>query len=856
MLINDHGDSSPAAIRFFSTVLAAATVVLFLVPQASAQLKSPAAFFGYELGERFTPHYRVADYVEHVAAESDLVEIFKYGETNEHRPLYMLVVSDLPEGQAREDARVKNLALTGLGDGGVGKIDVSDDMRPIVWLSYNVHGNESVSTEAAMKVLFDLADPANAQTKKWLENTIVIIDPCINPDGRDRYVNWYNRVVGAFPNANPDDWTHDEPWPGGRTNHYLFDLNRDWSWATQKETRHRLAVYSKWMPQVHVDFHEQGVNSPYYFAPAAKPYHEDITDWQVEMQHIIGRNNADYFDANNWLYFTRESFDLFYPGYGDTWPTYNGAIGMTYEQGGSSSAGLGIETAEGDTLTLFDRIAHHHATSLSTIEATSSNAKKVLDEFANYFSTSISSPPGEYASYVVNASERPDATADLIDLLEIQGIRYGFAENASTVRGFVYNNNENGSFSVKPGDLVIPASQPKARLVKILFEPDAVLGDSMTYDITAWSQPYAFGTSAVATTTRVPMHGKRVSAASVSVKRDRPYAYVVEWKSVRDQQFVTALLKQGISVRMASRPFMLDDMSFDRGSVVITRTGNSKASLRLDDVIAETANKYGQPVYPVTTGFIEKGTDFGSNAFQFIDAPKIAVLGGSNVSSGALGEIWYYFDHVLEYPVTIIPAESFGSVELADYDVVVLPSGNYSSALGDRELEAVQAWVRTGGRLVAIDRAVGFLAGKKGFSIVRRTSDSDTTTVTPDDGSWADESRKRISGSISGGIFGVSIDPTHPVGYGMGSRYFTLKNSSTAYEPMKKSAGWNVGVVTSGVPVSGFAGYKTAGQIKNSAAIAVQRSGRGSIVYLVDNPLYRGFWRAGNQLFGNAVLAN
>ncbi|MFW5726769.1 MAG: M14 family metallopeptidase, partial [bacterium] len=333
---------------------------------AYAQLPSPAEFLGYELGERFTPHYRVIDYYEAVAAAEPNISLSQYGETNEHRPLVLAYITAPENFDKLEDIRRANLQRAGMAEG----TTASYEGISIVWLSYNVHGNEAVSTEAALQVLYDLANKNNAQTQEWLKKTVVIIDPCINPDGRERYVNWYNQKVARMPNPSPDAWEHAEPWPGGRANHYLFDLNRDWAWATQKESRERLLMYNQWLPHIHVDFHEQGINSPYYFAPAAEPYHKLITGWQRDFQTQIGENNARYFDEAGWLYFTRERFDLFYPSYGDTYPTYNGAIGMTYEQGGSGRAGLAVLTQEGDTLSLKDRIDHHVTTSLSTIEVT------------------------------------------------------------------------------------------------------------------------------------------------------------------------------------------------------------------------------------------------------------------------------------------------------------------------------------------------------------------------------------------------------------------------------------------------------------------------------------------------------
>jgi len=263
---------------------------------APVTLQSPAAFLRYDLGEQFTPHHRVVDYVQHVAAASPRVTVRRYGTSIEGRPLLLATIASEENHDQIDVIRQNNLRRAGMADG-----RVSGPTAAVVWLSYNVHGNESVSSESAMQTLFELGDPSNDRTADWLSDTVVVLDPCLNPDGRERYVQWFKRTVGATPNARQIAREHHEPWPSGRTNHYYFDLNRDWAWAVQPETRDRLDVYHEWMPHIHVDFHEQGIDEPYYFAPGADPYHEDITGWQRSFQMSVGKNNARYFDRNGWL---------------------------------------------------------------------------------------------------------------------------------------------------------------------------------------------------------------------------------------------------------------------------------------------------------------------------------------------------------------------------------------------------------------------------------------------------------------------------------------------------------------------------------------------------------------------------
>ncbi|MDW8210436.1 MAG: M14 family metallopeptidase [Cytophagales bacterium] len=430
---------------------------------SAAQVQSPEGFLGYRLGKQFTPHYRVVEYFRHVAMQaSNQVKIVEYGTTYEGRPLLAAIVTSPTNMVQLEEIRRNNLRLTGLEEG-QGNLNGP----VIVWLTYNVHGNEAVSTEAAMLTLYELLSKYTA----WLKEAVVIIDPCANPDGHSRYVNWYMQMVGVQPNIDPDAREHHEPWPGGRFNHYHFDLNRDWAWQSQRETQQRIAFYQQWMPQVHGDFHEMGVEQPYYFAPAAEPYHKEITSWQREFQSILGKNIAQYFDRNHRLYFTRETFDLLYPSYGDTWPTFNGAIGMTYEQGGSGRAGLSILTNNGDTLTLSKRIENQHTAGMATIEIAVQQRKRLLEEFRNYFAQALTYPTGAYKSFIISAGNDPHKLKTLTEYLDRNQIRYGLAANAMTVKAFNYRNGKEETVNVTRNDLVITIAQPKSVISESAFQP-------------------------------------------------------------------------------------------------------------------------------------------------------------------------------------------------------------------------------------------------------------------------------------------------------------------------------------------------------------------------------------------------
>jgi hypothetical protein len=439
------------------------------------QLKSPAEFLPHPFQKEFTPHHLLVDYFEYVAAQSASIILEDIGTTYEHRRQFLAIIST-PENLANlENIRLNNLKITGMEQGG-------DDLalsKAIVWLGYSVHGNEAGGSEASMQVVYDLVTGKNG-ADTWLENTIVILEPSANPDGYSRYTNWNSQVSSLPYNASSDAWEHDEPWPGGRTNHYLFDLNRDWAWQTQVESRNRVAAYRRWMPHVVADLHEMSYSSPYYFAPAAQPYHEFITEWQRNFQVAIGKNHAKYFDQEGWAYFTKEYFDLFYPSYGDTYPVFSGAIGMTYEQGGHGFAGRAISLPNDDTLWLSDRIAHHVTTSMSTIEVTSKNSQDVISQFEQYFKRSLTNPPGSYKTYVVKGSKNPARLTALKALLDLQGIIYGSAAPAQFNNAFDYVSGKFGTASIEDGDLVISAYQPQAVLTKVLIDPESKLVDSET----------------------------------------------------------------------------------------------------------------------------------------------------------------------------------------------------------------------------------------------------------------------------------------------------------------------------------------------------------------------------------------
>jgi len=828
--------------------------LLFFITSFAQTAPSPDVFLGYKLGDHFTPHYKIVNYFKEVAKDvPSQVKLEQYGETYEGRPLILAFIASPENLQRLEDIRRNNLRLAGVLKDGAS----ADENAPaIVWLSYNVHGNEPSSSEAAMKTLYSLVDPANARSREWLQHTVIVIDPCINPDGRDRYVNWFTMAVGKNANPDPQSREHHEPWPGGRTNHYNFDLNRDWAWQTQIETQQRLKKYNAWLPQVHVDFHEQGYNNPYYFAPAAEPYHDVITPWQRDFQIQIGKNNARYFDSHGWLYFTKEEFDLFYPSYGDTYPTYNGAIGMTFEQGGSPRGGLAVATANEDTLTLADRLEHHYTTGISTIEVSSRNAGGLIKEFHKYFTDARERPGGEFKAWLIRNDQYSDRLARLKVLLDKNNIEWAPAP-AGSYTGIHYETGKPATIKAASGDIVINANQPRSNLLRVLFERTSHISDSVTYDITAWSVPYvyglqAYGLNAFVAPGTAPQQVTPVEAGAST------YAYAIRWTGMNNVRCLSQLLAKGVKVRYAEQAFQSGGQDFEKGTLLITATGNGALGDRLWPVVTAAAKSTGVTLYPIASGFVDKGADFGSGHVHLIHKPKVGVLTGEQVSSLNAGEVWHLFDQELDYPISQLDAGDLGRLDLRNYDVLIMPNGYYRSLADKAAAEPLRNWVQAGGRLILMENAVAQLSKLEWGLKEKGTDDKKDNDKKKDEDysllhHYGDRQREEVMSSVPGSIYRVELDNTHPLAFGYPDRYYTLKQDDNVYEFIKEG-GWNVGVIKKDNYVSGFTGNKAKEKLKDGLIFGVQDMGRGEVVYMADDPLFRSFWENGKLLFCNAVF--
>ena len=827
----------PLLLLFFNT---------FIITGFTQSLKSPSEFLGYNLGDQFTPHYRVLEYFSYLAGASADIKLKEYGKTYEGRSLKLAFIASNENINRLEEIRHNNLKLAGMEGG-----SPSLKAPAIVWLSYNVHGNEPSSTEVSMKIAYELLKSEKTNSPNWLKNVVVIIDPCLNPDGRERYLSFYNSVVSLQPDPKPEAREHFEPWPGGRTNHYYFDLNRDWAWQTQIETQQRLSIYNKWLPQVHVDFHENGADRSYYFPPAAEPYHQDITAWQRAFQVLIGNSHAKYFDEKGWSYFTKEEYDLVYPSYGDTYPIYNGAIGMTYEQSGIN-AGLSRINAEGDTLTLKDRIEHHFVSSLSTIEVSAKYSDKLVSEFKRYFDIGKTKPPGVYKAYIIKGDNR-NKLKNLATLLKSNGIQFGYGlpdQKQGQLKGYNYFSKNTESFTVSRNDMVISSMQPKAVLLKVLLEPETYFSDSLTYDITAWALPYAHGLQCFGVKEFVSSaFAEMVEPVKSQDELPNPLVYIAPWNSINDVKFLTALLKKDIKVHYSEKEFILAGKVFKPGSLIISKAKNKNTAFNFDEYLREKAKSAEVVLTSVDTKLVSKGIDFGSDRVHLIRKPKIAILSGEEVNAYALGEILHFFDQTIKYHVSVVNAKVFKSIANVSYNLIILPDGTYDEAT----VNQIVTFIEKGGKVIAMGEAVSSLSERKEFGLhVKAKKKNDDDEPKSNAETYGKREASAFSEYIPGAIYKVYLDNTHPLGFGFPPYYYTLKTDSRIFKISNDV--WNVGILKKDSFIAGLAGSRAKTELLSGLLFGVKDMQLGSAVYLADDILFRGFWENGKLLFSNAIF--
>jgi hypothetical protein len=835
-------------------------------------IPSPSDFQGYEHGERFTLYANSVAYFKELSRLSDRVLINSYGETYEKRGLYNLIISSPDNLRNLEEIRKQNLSLSDPHNLSPAEAEQIIHEKPVfVSFSYNIHGNEASSTEAAMQVAYRLGAAMDDETAKLLDQAIIILYICVNPDGRDRFAYWFNSIQREVPGIEPGELEHYEPWPGGRTNHYWFDLNRDWIWVVHPEMKGLTGEYQRWLPQLHVDYHEQGYNNNYFTMPGTTPRNKFLPDQYEALTDTIGRANIAVFDRNRINYFTREAFDFFYPGYGSSYPSTMNAIGMLTEQGGGSSRA--IETDDGYILTLRQRIYDHYMTSLATIRK-SVEQKSTFNRYT-FHSADHTKSKSDTKAYLLE-DDRSEYVPDVINILLHHGIEVNkITEDITVSKAESYRTGKVMDKTFKHGTYLVSTEQPRHIFIHSVLDNDMTIEDSVMYDMSTWSAPLAFNLEAWKATSmpnaKVEQVVEKLTPESGVSNSEAQYAFVIDWRQRGAPKALSMLWQKGYRVRSAQESFRIDNRSFSPGTLIILQGRNLEKTAGIRDDMEAISQKAGVQVYGLNSGRVQEGIDLASRKSRSLEMPRTALLVDRPFSAYSCGQIYYLFDQETSFPITRIrpqmliesayPAMSsqYGMSSLQDFDVLIVAGGGSSlSEVFDNEgMKKIKMWVESGGTLIASESAATFFndSSQGGFVDVEQIQSikdsSDEASYLPFHLREDFFGKKRIPGA---GLR-AHIDTSHPLAFGTKKSAYSIKFDTEAFDasPDLHTVGYYYEDAEE-LLASGYASEENLALLAGHVFAGVKPLGVGHVVLLRDNTQYRMFWRGLSRMMQNAVM--
>jgi hypothetical protein len=847
------------------------------------------AVAGFSWGEGITDPDQVVAYARALAAAApQRVRLVEYARSLEGRPLVQLIVGSPANIAGLDQVRERvQAAFDPRTVAPGGREALLDSLPAVVWIICSVHGDEASGGDAGLALAYHLATATSPDVDAILEKAIVIVDPMQNPDGRARFVAAWRQARGVVADPEPFSAEHLQPWPGGRVSHELFDLNRDWFALTHPETVGRIATMLQWPPMVEADLHEMGAEMGYYFAPPAKPRNPMVSDQQVALWDLFGRANAAAFDRQGWRYWTREVFDSFYPGYGESWPYFSGAVGMTFEE--ASSRGLATRLNDGTVLTYADAVRHHLVAAFTTCRTAAANRQRVVREWFGYREVAIADGRrGPVRSYLLDPGRDPLRARALADLLARQGVE--------VFRALESHGN------VKAGSFVVPVDQPLGRLASVLLEKQVPMGEAFEkeqerlvdrrlpdeiYDITAWPLGLLWG---------VPVSGVADAASGLrlervkagvqpagSVQGDGSVAYLLPWDGPAAIRSVAEMLRGGIKVAAAGKPFTLAGKRYEIGTAIVRRAGNPDG---LHDTLAAIAARTGVTFTGADTGYVDDGIDLGSTSVHQLKAPRVALAWDQPTSATGAGDLRYTLESVYGYPVTVVRTASLAFADLSHFDVILLPEegfGSYERVIGEEGARHVVSWVRDGGVLVAIGGGAAWLCGEKVGLLATRpekrggplaakepakpaggadAKGGEALAEKPPERAAFDYQRfvtpeDEQPPNVPGAVMHVVLDREHYLAAGFpDGGVDVLVDSRLIFSPLKLDKGDNVGIYAGAdhLVQSGFAFKASLEQLPNKAYLMTQRVGRGKVIAFAEDPATRGFTMATMVLLGNAVF--
>ncbi len=821
------------AVLFASSSLAAQDYFFKKFHPFNSDIPSPEAFLVYPIGEHHTRHDLIVAYLTKLAETSDRASIYEYGKTHEGRKLVILTVTSPENLNNLEQIKTQHLQF----------VDPTknpnnyDDVPIFINLGYNVHGNEPSGGEAALLTAYTLAASNNPEILSYLNKGVIFIDPTINPDGRDRHTQWANMYQGNPLVADPQDVEHNEYWPRGRTNHYWFDLNRDWLLGINPESRGKLTWYHEWYPNVVTDFHEMGTQSTYFFEPmkdnaSLNPIMPKEN--YVELNNLFGNYFAKALDSIGSFYFSKEVFDGTYPGYGSSYPDLQGGLALLFEQ--ASSRGHKQTTAFGE-ITFPFTIRNQYTSSVATVKAAIENKAYLRKYQQNFFKSALgNASKSRIKGYTFKDEHDPNRVKAFVDKLLLHKID-------------VYKSGE---------QFVVPTRQPQYRMVQTMFETYEKYRDSVYYDASAWSVANFYNMKYKATSSlnlgeKVVSTSDLVQATSVPKSE---YAYIIDYDDYNAVAALNFLQSKGLVVSASFKPFTakttVGNQSFNYGALVIPVSLQKKDSNDVFKLIQEVQNRFEVPTYAANTGYNAAGVDLGSRYVDALTKPKAAMLIGNGVRSYEAGEVWHLLDTRVGMPITKIPMRNLGWANLDKYNTLVMVSGSYD--LSEKQQDKIKDWVGKGNTLVTIGTASKWAIDKKLVEEELTEKEKDTTKAVVRK-PYVNAPENLGKESVGGAIFRVDLDVTHPLAFGYHDASIPVyKNNSVWISPSKNEYA-TVAKYSKNPHIDGFITKENMeDKLKPSASLIVSKLGSGRVILFADNPNFRGSWYGTNRLFLNALF--
>jgi hypothetical protein len=807
------------------------------------KVPTPKEVLGFEVGEWHVSHDQVVNYMKALAATSDRVNIEEYARSYEKRPLLVLTITSPNNVDRIPDIKADRKKLRDSRQSG--NLDL-DNMPIVMWMGYSVHGNEPSGVNASLLAAYHFA--AANEIEQDLENMVILLDPAINPDGINRFASWVNTHKSYNMNGDPQAREFDEAWPRGRTNHYWFDLNRDWMPVQHPESRGRIEKIQEWKPNIVLDFHEMGPNSTYFFQPGIPSRNHPLTpEKNFDLTERIAQYHAKHLDKIGSLYYTQESFDDFYYGKGSTYPDVQGAVGILFEQ--ASSRGHLQDTPFGPLSFPFT-IRNQFTTSLSSFEAAKEMRQEMNAYMRDFYKEAASEHSGDpNKAYIFGSKDDKGRTHHLADMILHHEIDVFQLKQDIAINGVEFEADK---------AFIVPLNQPQYKLIKGMFEVRTEFQDSLFYDVSAWTLPMAFNLDYMALNSRIMnlAEVEEVTKADFRMPEGQvigdpdAYAYAFEWNEYYAPKAAYKLMEKGYMLRVSHTDLnVADGQAFRRGSILVSQKhGEERAENMFRDLQA-VAQATGVDIYAIASGYTE-GANLGSPSIDVLEKPSIALLVEGGVYSNEAGEIWHLLDQRFQMPITLLPVSNFNRADLNRYNVIIMANGNYTS-LGKKGAEKLKDWTEAGGTVIARGNALTWLNKE---DVAKFTFKEEKEEKPATQKSYADMKNTMGAQVTGGAIFNVRLDTTHPVGYGYTKPEMFTFRSSNQFMELSDNPYANPLVYTDEPLASGYVFKGNLEKMRNTGGIRVASVGRGRVIGFVDNPNFRAFWFGTNKLFMNSIF--